>query len=178
MRQVVLYQLMSLDGVAEEPSDWVFEVDDELVAHLGHVIGRQDDVLLGRRTYDHWAGYWPSSDVQPFADFVNGVRKHVVTSTPLSQPWANSTVVDGPVTEHVAALRQRDGGDIGVHGSATLARSLLRAGLVDELQLVVAPTLAGRGRRLFADDEELRRLELVDVARTPSGLLLLGYRAA
>jgi dihydrofolate reductase len=86
-------------------------------------------------------------------------------------------VVDGPLVEHVAALERRDGGDIGVHGSATLARSLLRAGLVDELRLVVAPTVAGRGRRLFGQDEQ-QRFELVDVARTPSGLVLLHHRRA
>ena len=178
MRQVVLYQLLSLDGVAEEPGDWVFDVDPGLGDHLGEVIGRQDDVLLGRATYDYWAGYWPTSDVQPFADFVNGVRKHIATSTPLTQPWANSTVVDGPLVDHVAELKRRDGGDIGVHGSATLARSLLRAGLVDELRLVVAPTVAGRGQRLFGEDEQLQRFELVDVAGTSSGLVLLHHRLA
>ncbi|WP_237496538.1 dihydrofolate reductase family protein [Modestobacter sp. L9-4] len=176
MRQVVLYQLLSLDGVAEEPGDWVFDVDPELVDHLGEVIGRQDDVLLGRTTYDYWAGYWPTSHVQPFADFVNGVRKHVATSTSLTRPWANSSVVAGPVIEHVAALKRRDGGDIGLHGSATLARHLLRAGLVDELRLVLAPALAGHGRRLFGEDERLHRFELVDVVRTSSGLVLLHHR--
>ena len=175
-RQVVLYQLLSLDGVAEEPGDWVFDVDDEVFANLARVIERQDDVLLGRGTYDYWAGYWPTSDVQPFADFINGTPKHVVTSTPLTPEWANSQVVAGPVEEHVAALKEQDGGDIGVHGSITLARSLLRAGLVDELQLVVAPTVARTGRRLFDDPGELQRLELTGVDRTPSGLLLLGYR--
>ena len=175
-RQVVLYQLLSLDGVAEEPSDWVFDVDDEVFAHLGRVIAGQDDVLLGRGTYDYWAGYWPTSDVQPFADFINRTTKHVVTSTPLTQEWVNCQVVSGPVEEHVAALKRSSGGDIGVHGSTTLAQTLLRAGLVDELQLVVAPTVARAGRRLFDDQGELQRLELTGVQRTPSGLLLLGYR--
>jgi dihydrofolate reductase len=175
VRELVLYQLLSIDGVAEEPGDWVLDVDEEVVAHLGRVIGRQDDLLLGRGTYDYWAGYWPTSDVQPFADFINGTTKHVVTSTPLTQPWANCVVVASPVEEHVAALKARDGADIGVHGSTTLARALLRAGLVDRLELVVAPTIAGQGRRLFADDD-LRRLDLRHVARTPSGILLLGYR--
>src|SRR4051812_42587125 len=175
MRRVVVYELMSVDGVAEEPSNWVFDVDEEVFANLRGVIGRQDDVLLGRGTYDYWAGYWPTSDVEPFATFINRTPKHVFTSTPLTQPWANSTAVQGPGAEHVAALKDADGGDIGVHGSITLARSLLRAGLVDQLRLVVAPTIAGRGRRLF-EDEELRRLDLLDVARTPTGTLLLGYR--
>ena len=175
MRDVVLYTLLSLDGVAEEPGDWLFDVDEEVFAHLGRVIGRQDDVLLGRGTYDYWSGYWPTSDVEPFASFINGTPKHVVTSTPLTGSWPNTTAVHRPAAEHVAGLKAGDGGDIGVHGSITVARSLLRAGLVDELRLVVAPTLAGRGRRLF-DHDDLRRLDLVDAASTPAGTLLLGYR--
>ncbi len=176
MRAVVVYEFMSVDGVAEEPSNWVFDVDEEVFGNLRQVIGRQDDVLLGRGTYDYWAGHWPTSDMEPFAGFINRTPKHVVTSSPLTQPWSNSTAVHGSAVEHVTALKAGDGGDIGVHGSITLARSLLRAGLVDELRLVVAPTVAGTGRRLFDDDGDLRRLELTDVVRTPSGILLLGYR--
>ncbi|WP_222264593.1 dihydrofolate reductase family protein [Modestobacter marinus] len=175
MRELVTYHLVSLDGVAEEPGNWVFDVDEEVFAHLGAVIARQDTVLLGRGTYDYWAGYWPGSDVEPFATFINGTPKHVVTSRPLAPPWANSVVVDRSVVEHVRALKQGEGGDIGVHGSITLTRSLLRAGLVDELRLVVAPTIAGTGRRLF-DDGELRRLDLIAVSGTRSGALLLAYR--
>ncbi|WP_179966083.1 hypothetical protein [Modestobacter altitudinis] len=93
MRQVVLYQLLSVDRVAEEPGDWVFDVDEEVFANLSRVIDRQDDVLLGRGTFDCWAGYWPTSDVEPFASFINGTPEHVLTSTPLTQPWAMSTAV-------------------------------------------------------------------------------------
>ena len=81
MRDVVLYTLLSLDGVAEEPGDWLFDADDELFTNLADVIRSQDDVLLGRGTYDYWAGYWPTSDVQPFADFINRTTKHVFTSS-------------------------------------------------------------------------------------------------
>ncbi|RBY88740.1 dihydrofolate reductase family protein [Blastococcus sp. TF02A-26] len=176
MRAVTLYTLLSLDGVAEEPGDWLFEADDALVENLGRVIGRQDDVLLGRGTYDYWAGYWPTADVQPFADFINGTPKHVFTSRPLTPDWANTTVVGSPAEQYVRDLRAGDGGDIGVHGSITLARSLVAAGLVDELHLVVAPTLAGRGRRLFDGGDELRRAELLSARSTPAGLLLLDYR--
>jgi dihydrofolate reductase len=175
VRSVVVYELLSVDGVAEEPSNWVFEVDEEVFTHLRQVIDRQDDVLLGRGTYDYWAGHWPTSDMEPFAGFINRTPKHVFTSSPLTQPWSNSTAVHGPAEEHVAALRQGDGGDIGVHASITLARSLMRAGLVDELRLMVAPTIAGTGRRLFDEDADLRRLELLDVVRTPSGIVLLDY---
>ena len=177
MRKVVLYQLLSLDGVAEEPGDWFFDADEEVFANLGRVIGSQDAILLGRGTYDYWVGYWPGSDVEPFAGFINGTRKHVVTSTPPAEEWANSTLVTEPVEQYVADLKREPGGDIGIHGSIRLARSLLRARLVDELRLVVAPAIAGHGRRLFEDGDDLRRLELLDARRTPSGSLLLGYRA-
>jgi dihydrofolate reductase len=174
VRQVVLYQLLSVDGVAEEPGNWVFDVDEEVFTNLGRVIERQDDVLLGRGTYDYWAGYWPTSDVEPFAGFINRTPKHVFTSTPLTQPWANSTAVHTPADEYVSALKQLSGGDIGVHGSISVARSLLAADLVDELHLLVAPTIAGSGRRLF-EAGDLRRLDLRDVVRTPTGTLLLHY---
>ena len=174
--RVVVYTLLSLDGVAEEPGDWMLDVDEDVFRNLAAVVSRQEVVLLGRGTYDYWVGYWPTSDVEPFASFVNGTPKHVVTSRPLEQPWQGALVVDRPVAEHVAALRAQEGGDVGVHGSITLARSLLRDGLVDELRLVVAPTVAGRGRHLLgADGGVLRRLDLTSCARTPTGSLLLAY---
>ncbi len=177
MRKVVLYQLLSLDGVAEEPGDWFFDVDEAVFDNLGQVIRGQDAVLLGRQTYDYWVGYWPTSDVEPFATFINGTQKHVFTSSTPTQQWANSTVVTSPAVEYVTDLKQQVGGDIGVHGSIRLAGSLLRAGLVDELRLVIAATIAGHGRRLFDGDDALARLDLIDVDRTPSGALLLCYHA-
>lgn len=175
MRRVVLYELVSIDGVAEEPGDWMGPVDAAVVDNLARVIARQDDVLLGRATYDYWAGYWPTSDHQPFADFINGTPKHVFSSGTPVGGWPNTTVVTAPAVDHVRAMRETGGGDIGIHGSATLARSLLRAGLVDEMRLVVAPAVAGRGRRLFADEGDLQRFDLVQADATPSGVLLLGY---
>ena len=177
MRNIVVYELLSLDGVAEEPGDWFFDVDEETLANLGRVIAGQDAVLLGRGTYDYWVDYWPTSDVEPFASFINATTKHVVTSSPLSRPWANSVTVAGSLTEYVADLKQQRGGDVGVHGSIRLAQSLIRAGLVDELRLVVAPTLAGKGRRLFEDGGDLRRLDLLETSGTSGGNLLVAYRA-
>ena len=176
MRRVVLYELLSLDGVAEEPS-WFMDGGPEVIENLGRVIGSQDDVLLGRRTYDYWAGHWPTSDMEPFATFINTTPKHVVTSSAPAREWANSTLVTTPLADYVADLKAGPGGDIGIHGSIALAQSLLRARLVDELRLVVAPVVAGRGRRLFDSDDELQRLELVDVTSSPNGTLFLAYRA-
>jgi dihydrofolate reductase len=175
MRMVVAYELVSLDGVAESPDSFLFDFDEVMDDHLRWVIAEQDTVLLGRRMYDEWAAFWPTSDMQPFADFINAVPKHVVTSTPLTDPWTNATALDGATLgASVEELKRADGGDIGVHGSIDLARSLLRVGLVDELRLVVAPTVAGRGRRLF-EGVELTRLDLLRSTTTPSGALLVDY---
>ena len=175
MRNVVLYELLALDGVAEEPGNWLFEGGHELIANLGRVIEKQETVLLGRGTYDYWVDFWPTATMEPFASFINSTPKHVFTTSRPAADWAASTFVDGSAVDHVTELKQRDGGDIGIHGSISLAQSLLRAGLVDELRLVIAPTLAGGGRRLFDSDAELQRFELIELDQTSSGLVLLGY---
>ncbi|MGZ6744430.1 MAG: dihydrofolate reductase family protein [Nocardioides sp.] len=187
---VVLYTLMSLDGAVDHPDRYfaqpdgpieVPEFDEVMEAHETRVIGSQDTVLLGRGMYDEWSRFWPTAQHQPFAAFINEVPKVVVTSTPLTgpgeEPWQNAEAAHGPLERVVADLRDRAGGDIGVHGSITLAHSLLAADLVDELQLVVGPAWGCTGRRLFPDAESTRRLELVGATPTPSSSLLLTYRA-
>lgn len=177
MRNVVLYELMSLDGVADEPGegDWFGDADERLMDNLARVIGGQDTVLLGRRTYDKWVPHWPGSDMQPFADFINHTPKVLFSSTAPAQAWSATTRVAGPAAPYVAELKRQAGGDIGIHGSLALAGSLLRDQLVDELRLVVAPSLAGEGRRLFDGAGGLQRFELVDADRS-GGCLLLHYR--
>ncbi len=174
MRKLVAYSLMSLDGVAQDPETFLLEFDEVMAADLAEVIGTQDTVLLGRRMYDEWSRYWPTSDDQPFADFINGVQKYVATSTPLTTAWHAAQAVVGPVEDLVRGLKAGEGGDIGVHGSIALTQSLLGAGLVDEVRLLVAPHVAGSGRRLFAD-EVACSLELVGCTGSPSGSLLLHY---
>ena len=95
MRKVVAYEFLSLDGVAEQPDEFVTDFDDAMQENLDRVIAAQDSVLLGRMTYDDWAGFWPASEIEPFAGFINGVEKFVVTSTTPAESWANTTVVDG-----------------------------------------------------------------------------------
>ena len=176
-RRVVLYTLMSLDGFADEPGEgeWLRDTGDGLGDFLAEVIASQDAVLLGRRTYEKWAPYWPTASVQPFADFVNDTQKYVFSSRALSMPWQRSTRVEEPAVPFVADLKQRQGADIGIHGSLNLAQTLLAAELVDDLRLVIAPSLAGHGKRLFPDDADLQAFDLVDVERS-GGCLLLQYR--
>ncbi|GAB2568886.1 deaminase reductase [Paractinoplanes abujensis] len=173
MRNVVLYTLMSLDGVAENPDTFVFDFDEQMHTNLAEVIGTQDAVLLGRAQYDEWASYWPASDMQPFADFINSVPKYVFTSSPLSEEWAKTTVVSS--LDAVRDLKSQPGGDIGVHGSLGLSRALLAAGLIDRISLVVFPVVAGRGRKLFEDDKPPTKLHLLRSRSTTSGGLLLDY---
>jgi len=175
MRKVVAYELLSLDGVAEEPSQFIAEFDDVMRQNLGRVIASQDVVLLGRRTYDEWAGFWPTSDNEPFASFINDVEKYVVTSTVPEVTWANTSTINGGLLDVLAGLKRRSGGDIGIHGSIALTQSLLVSGLVDELRLVVAPALQGPGRRLF-DEGTPRQLALMGSLISPSGSLLLHYQ--
>ena len=175
MRKVVVYELMSLDGVAEEPGNWMFDVDADVFDNLGEVISTQSDVLLGRGTFDYWAGYWPSSDVEPFAGFVNSTPKHVFTSSPLPDAWPGAVAVQERAEDHVARLKAQPGGDLGVHGSITLAQSLLAAGLVDELRLAVVPTVAHSGRRLFREGPASRRLDLLSLRPSATGTFFAHY---
>ena len=175
MRKVVVYELLSLDGVAENPDGFFADWDDAMDANLGAVIAAQDAVILGRRSYEEWAEYWPSSDVEPFATFINGVAKYVATSTPLDPKWANATVVDGELVEFVRDLRSQPGADIGVHASISVAQALLAAGVVDELRLVIAPAISGHGRRLL-DGVPAIRLEAIRSTTSPTGHLLVDYR--
>jgi dihydrofolate reductase len=175
VRKIVVYELLSLDGVAEDPDRFFADWDDAMEANLAAVIATQDAVILGRRSYTEWAQFWPSSQIQPFAAFINGVAKHVATSTPLDEGWANATAIDGGLVEFVRGLKQRRGGDIGVHASISVAQALLAAGIVDELRLVIAPTIAGSGRRLF-DGVPSNKLESIRSRVSPTGSLLVDYR--
>ncbi len=175
MRKVVVYELLSLDGVAEQPEEFVTDWDDVMDANLAAVIGAQDAVILGRRSYDEWAEYWPGSDVEPFATFINGVAKYVATSRPLDREWPGSTVLEGDLAAAVRELKDRPGGDIGVHASITVARALLSAGVVDELRLVIAPAVVGSGRRLL-DGLPATRFEVVRSTTSPTGYLLVDYK--
>jgi dihydrofolate reductase len=175
VRKIVVYELLSLDGVAEDPDKFITDWDDAMDANLAAVIGTQDAVILGRRSYEEWARFWPASEIEPFATFINGVAKYVATSAALDPEWANATIVDGDLVDFVRDLKDRPGGDIGVHASISVVQALLAADVVDELRLVVAPWIVGRGRRLL-DGLPTLRLETIASATSPTGHLLVDYR--
>jgi dihydrofolate reductase len=174
-RRVVAFEFLSLDGVAEGPDTFITGWDDVLDASGAALIATQAAVILGRRSYDEWVKFWPGSEIEPFATFINGVAKYVATSSPLEQEWANTTVIDGDLVDFVRDLKGRPGGDIGVHASISVVQSLLAVGIVDELRLAIAPVIVGSGRRLL-DELPLTRLEPIRSQTSPSGHLLVDYR--
>jgi len=175
MRKVVAYELLSLDGVAENPDAYFTEWDAEMDENLAAVIAEQDAVILGRASYDEWAEFWPTSEGQPFSEFINPVAKYVATSTPLNRDWTNATAINGELVEFVRGLKRQPGGVIGVHASISVAQALLAAGVVDELKVVIAPVIAARGRRLF-DALPTTPLELIKSQASSTGHLLVDYR--
>jgi dihydrofolate reductase len=175
VRKIVVYELLSFDGVAENPDSFFVDWDDAMDANLAAVIATQDAVILGRRSYSEWAQFWPYSEIQPFATFINGVTKYVATSTALDRDWANATVLDRGLIEFVRHLKQQPGGDVGVHASISVAQALLAADVVDELRLVIAPRIVGHGRRLL-DGLPSIQLESIRAKVSPAGYLLVDYR--
>ncbi len=137
--------------------------------------------LLGRVTFQEFASYWPyqNSADQPFTDYLNNTPKYVVSTT-LEEPleWQNSTLIKGNVAEEIAKLKRQPGKDIGIVGSGTLVRSLLRENLLDELNLMVHPIVLGRGKRLFEEWGAQKALELVDSKTFSTGVVNLTYQLA
>jgi dihydrofolate reductase len=168
----------SLDGVVEAPDQWQPAFDEEMGAALQRMLDQQDAVLLGRVTFTEWSGYWPTSTDEPFASWINNMPKYVASTTlDAVDQWPNSALIKGPVADFVDELRQQDGGTIGTAGSPSLVRSLIAAGLLDELTLMISPVVAGGGhKRLFAADGPLTRFELIHAQPTSSGALIVTYR--
>ena len=180
MRDLIVTENITLDGVIEATGEW-FAADggeDFVAINRGHMAAA-DAVLLGRETYEQFAGYWPAQtdDTTGVGDYLNRTRKYVVSATLEKAEWLNTTILRGPLAEKVAALKRQHGKDIVVAGSVTLAQALVREGLVDEYRLIVNPVLLGRGRRLFPDGTD-GRLRLVDARTFRSGIVLLTYRSA
>jgi dihydrofolate reductase len=177
MRNINAWLFTTLDGVVEAPEKWVHS-DDEMFAAIEADYALADALLLGRRTYEIFAGSWPErgSDV-PNAEWMNTTRKYVASTTLRSPQWQNTTVIEGDLAEMLTGLKAAPGKNIMVNGSATLVRSLMRAGLLDELRLFVHPVVAGSGTRLFGDATRAD-LTLTHTQAYPSGVVSLTYRPA
>ncbi len=179
MRKIVAGLFISLDGVIEAPNQWMGPwFNDELGQAVGSQMGAQDAMLLGRVTYDEFAGHWPQQTGE-MADTMNGTPKYVVSGTLKSAEWQNTTLIPaaGAYAE-IAELKQQPGRNIGMTGSATLVSSLLREGLLDELHLFVLPLVVGSGKRLFGTPGDQLPLKLLGSATFQTGVVHLTYAKA
>jgi dihydrofolate reductase len=192
--RIVISEFMSLDGVVQAPGGpdedrdggfrhggWSMPFFDVEVmgSAIDQMAERTDALLQGRRTWQVMAGAWPDRAGDPFADWMNSVQKYVVSDT-LSDAditWTPTTIIRGDdLVSTVSELRQRPGGDINVMGSASLARTLLAADLVDELGLMIEPISLGGGKRMFPDDGEMRTFQLTSVTTANTGVLICRYQ--
>ena len=184
MATLTVIENLSLDGVMQAPGrpdederdgfahgGWAIPYNDEVLGRvMGEHMARDSSLLLGRRTYEDFAGFWPRQTDNPFTAVLEARTKYVVSSTlqePL--PWANSVLLRGDAAEAVAGVMQRTAEDLVVLGSGELVRALAAGGLVDEYLLVVHPLVLGSGRRLFPDRGPRQDLRLVDSVTTTTG---------
>lgn len=180
MRKVVAVLWVSLDGVMEAPDRWAHAYfNDEMAQMAGSGQAAADTLLLGRRTYQEFAAYWPhqTGDV-PFADYMNNTRKLVASGTLKSVEWRNSTLIKGDVARELTGLKRQPGKNITILGSATLVRSLLRDGLLDELNLWLVPVILGTGTRFVEDGSDRVPLKLADSKSFSTGVVSLTYQPA
>jgi dihydrofolate reductase len=191
MSRVVVINNVTLDGVMQAPGRADEDTRDgfehggwaapyqAMASLMAERSGRTGAMLLGRRTYEDFAGFWPRQSDNPYTEVLNKTRKYVASRTleePL--PWVNSTLLEGDATEAVAKLREDEEGDLVVLGSGDLVESLMRANLVDEYAVLIHPLVLGSGRRLFTDGGAFASLRLIESKTTPTGVVIAIYRPA
>ncbi|WP_254532834.1 dihydrofolate reductase family protein [Natrinema gelatinilyticum] len=191
MRDLIVSEFLTVDGVMQAPGGpdedreggfehggWQQPYVDEIFAEaISEGIATSDALLLGRKTYEIFAGYWPTAtDEGEFADMMNSIDKYVASRTLDAVEWQNSTLLEGDVAEAVAELKRQPGGDIRVIGSGELVQTLMAHDLVDEYQLMIHPLVLGSGKQLFRESSKRTDLELVDTKTTTTGVVMLYYQ--
>jgi dihydrofolate reductase len=190
VRTLAVNTFLSLDGVMqgpgapeEDPSGgfthggWSVNYWDDIMGRrMTEALGTPFDLLLGRKTYEIFAAHWPHAGDDPTANSLNRAAKHVASTTLDTLGWNNSTLLQGPVPEAVAALKDQSGPEIQVHGSWNLLQTLMKHDLVDEYRLWTFPVLLGTGKRLFTEGTIPTGLEVVDVMTSTTGVVFATYR--
>ena len=190
MRKLIVAEHISLDGVIQAPGGteedpsgdfrlggWTVPYDDEAIGQAVQDLHSQPfELLLGRRTYDIWAAYWPRVQAgNAIADLFNSVPKHVATHRPDTLDWQNSHALKGDLADAIRALKRQDGANLLTWGSGDMMRQLLAAGLVEELRLLMYPVVLGRGKRLFDDNAQASAFTLANSTSAASGVLITRY---
>jgi dihydrofolate reductase len=189
MRKIVVFTMISLDGVMQAPGGpeedtsggfeyggWTFPYSDEAMDNiLNKELSVPFDLLLGRKTYEIWVPYWPKQ-TGPIADPFNKAKKYVVSSSDIDLPWKESVLIHDDVVAKLKALKKEDGPVLHVWGSSKLIQTLLKNDLVDELRLRIYPVTLGNGKRSFAEGTIPAAFELLDSQSLPSGVILANYK--
>jgi dihydrofolate reductase len=192
MRKLVLNTFLTLDGVMQAPGGpeedptggfslggWSVNYwDDSMGEVMGQLMSKPFDLLLGRKTYEIFAAYWPFATDVPGADVLNAARKYVATTTLESADWNNSTVLRGDIVPQIAALKEEDGPEIQVHGSSNLIQTLLANDMVDEIHVMIYPVVVGGGKRLFGDGTIPASFSVRDVSTSGTGVVMATYEKA
>lgn len=192
--KLTLTEFVTLDGVSQGPGSpdedtsdgftqggWLVpHMDEEFVQQAADWFNEADALLFGRHTYDNFSRDWPeiTDPADLFAEKMNSIQKYVASRSLVEASWAPTTILSGDVPAQVAELKRQPGRELQIHGSARLSQSLLAAGLIDELRLVIAPVVVGNGRRLFPEGGAPAGLRLVRSKTTPGGLAVLIYESA
>ena len=180
MRTIIVSTFVTLDGIMESPEKWSFDFhsEDTLTSALDLLLA-SDGLLLGRTTYEAFAASWPErQDPMGFADKMNRMPKHVVSTTLTDPTWGNTEVIADDVLERVHELKQGNGGHLLMYGSATLMRSLMRHDLIDEFRFLLAPVVVGQGARLFPEGTPQKALEPAGSTTTDGGMTILRFHPA
>jgi dihydrofolate reductase len=192
MRKIVVLSFVSLDGVMQAPGGpeedtsggfqyggWTVPYWDEFLNNvMDEQMGVPFDLLLGRKTYDIFAAYWPKQDPASLGAPFNKATKYVVSDRPVKLSWENSVLIDSDVVAKLKELKQQDGPMLQVHGSGKLIQTLLKNDLVDELWLKIYPLTLGKGKRLFASGAIPAAFELMESKTSPSGVIVANYKRA
>ena len=194
MRKLIILSFMSLDGVIQAPGGpeedtsggfkfggWTFPLMDEFMGkEMVRQMSNDFDLLLGRKTYEIFASYWPNADTQndPIAAGINKARKYVVTNSLEKLDWSNSFIIKGDIPEEIRKLKETDGPDLQVHGSGNLIQTLWKHNLADELWLKIFPVAIGSGKRLFTDGDFSGGFDLIEFKISPSGVIIADYKRA
>jgi dihydrofolate reductase len=191
MRELIVNTFLTLDGVMQAPGGpeedpsggfehggWSFGYwDQQMQSTMGESMSKPFDLVLGRKTYEIFAAHWPHSD-DPAAEVLNNATKHVASTTLTELEWENSKLIEGDVPDGIRTLKEEDGPELQVHGSANLIQTLLAHNLVDQYRLWVFPLVLGSGKRLFADGTVPAGLRLVDSTVSTTGVMMCTYEAA
>ena len=192
MRKLIVSTFLTLDGVMQAPGGpeeddsggfahggWSVNYwDDRMGEVMGAAMSVPFDLVLGRKTYDIFAAYWPHASEEQGAKPLNDATKHVASRSRPTLEWRNSVLIEGDAAEGIAALKEQDGPELQVHGSGNLVQTLLRHGLVDEYRLWFFPVVIGSGKRLFADGTVPAALRLVDSQVSTTGVVMGRYEPA